>query len=214
MGFSLQLDSLAVLLWSSLGWVLKEVSWLSLLDVDDSLEEHPDGLQERWLGPVVDAVLLGDLLELWSECWVVVVADSWEQVVLNLVVEAERDVESKLGVLGKVHGVLDLSGGPALEVLGLWSPLLNHARDVADLGEGHEDGADTEHVDHPEHDALEAESVGQVRGADSVADEAEDGVWRNLGVALHLAHGAAVQGLVLDQAVSVMWSDNKWRVQE
>jgi len=68
----------------------------------------------------------------------VVVADSREQVVLDLEVKSERKVESQARVLGEVHRVLDLACGPALHLASGWSPMLSKARDVRDLGEGDE----------------------------------------------------------------------------
>jgi hypothetical protein len=81
----------------------------------------------------VDSVLLSNLSELWSQSWVVVMANSREQVMFDLEIQAKREVESELAVHGEVHGVLNLASGPALELLMGWSPLLDDAWNVADL---------------------------------------------------------------------------------
>jgi hypothetical protein len=78
----------------------------------------------------MDAVFFADLLDFRGESGVVVVADSREEMVLDLEVKTKRNVESESGVLSEVHRMFNLTNGPTLEVLGLGSPFLYHARDM------------------------------------------------------------------------------------
>ena len=66
-----------------------EISWLSLLDINQGLEEHPYGLEQRWLGPVVNSMFLANLFEFWCKSWVMIMRNSWEEMMLNLIVQSE-----------------------------------------------------------------------------------------------------------------------------
>jgi len=48
-------------------------------------------------------VLLANFLYSWREGFVMVVADSWEQVMLNLEIKSKGKIKSKTRVLGEVH---------------------------------------------------------------------------------------------------------------
>lgn len=138
-----------------------------------------------------------------------IVTNAWEEVMFNLEIQTERDIEGKLRVLGKVHAVLALSCGPALEVLGLGSPFLHHAWNMANLRESNKNGTNTKHVCHPKRNSGQTEPVGKIRNGSNVANEAHESIWRDLRVALDLAHITTEDGLVFQEAVSVVWPNNE-----
>jgi hypothetical protein len=72
--------------------------------------------------------------------------------------------------------MLNLTGGPTLEVLGLGSPFLNHAWNVGNLGESYENGTHSEHVGQPESDSSKSKLVRQIRNASNMDDNAKSSI--------------------------------------
>ena len=191
-----------------------KISWLSLLDINQGLEEHPYGLKKRWLGPVVNSMLFANLLEFWCKSWVMIMRNSWEEMMLDLIVQSKWNVECNPTSKSKVHLVLTLASSPTLEILGLWSPLFNHALDMANLRESNENSSDTKHVSKVESDSGQTELVREVSSLESMTKHANHGIWWDLRVTFNFANISTVDSLMLKKLECIDWSNNEWRIDE
>lgn len=126
-----------------------EVDWNHAFKIGESFVEDANWSPEVWLCPVGHSMLLANSLEFRREGLIVIVTNAWEQMMLDLEVQTEWKIESKSGVLSKVHGVLNLTCGPALHFASCWSPCFSHARNMRDLWESYEKHTVSEQVSDP-----------------------------------------------------------------